>query len=253
MDFVLSWEMLLLLFGIAVLAGFIDTLAGGGGLITVPVLLLSGLPPIQALATNKIQSAFGTMVATGNMFRNRLIKLENIRLPFAMSLLGAALGTLLVQQLNVAVLDVVIPLVLVLIGLYFLFAKGAGAVERKPRVREKLFNMTVVPVIGFYDGLFGPGTGSFFSLANVALRGEQIVQATAKAKAFNFASNIASALVFMLGGKVLWSAGVAMMIGQVIGATLGSKVMISHGAKVIRPIIVTVCFLMVIRYLWDKF
>lgn len=253
MDFMLSWELLLLLFAIAMLAGFIDTLAGGGGLITVPVLLLSGLPPIQALATNKIQSAFGTMVATGNMFRGRLIKLENIRFPFTMSLFGAALGTLLVQQLNVAVLDIVIPIVLVLIGLYFLFAKGAGAVERKPRMSEKAFNMTAVPVIGFYDGLFGPGTGSFFSLANVALRGEQIVQATAKAKAFNFASNIASALVFMLGGKVLWSAGVVMMIGQVIGATMGAKVMISHGAKVIRPIIVTVCFLMVIRYLWDKF
>ena len=118
---------------------------------------------------------------------------------------------------------------------------------------KKSFNTTVVPVIGFYDGLFGPGTGSFFSLANVALRGEQIVQATAKAKAFNFASNIASAVVFILGGKVVWSVGLAMMIGQVIGATFGSKVMISHGARLIRPIIVTVCFLMVIRYLWDKF
>ncbi|QPT39743.1 Sulfite exporter TauE/SafE [Oligella ureolytica] len=253
MDFVLSWEMLLILFGIAMLAGFIDTLAGGGGLITVPVLLLSGLPPIQALATNKIQSSFGTMVATLNMFRGRLIKLENIRLPFIMSLIGAALGTLLVQQLNVAVLDIVIPIVLVLIGLYFLLVKGAGAVERKPRMAEKPFNTTVVLVIGFYDGLFGPGTGSFFSLANVALRGEKIVQATAKAKAFNFASNIASAVVFMLGGKVVWSVGVAMMLGQVIGATIGSKVMVSHGARLIRPIIVAVCFLMVIRYLWDKF
>lgn len=253
MDFMLSWELLLLLFGIAMLAGFVDTLAGGGGLITVPVLLLSGLPPIQALATNKIQSAFGTMVATANMFRGRLIKLENIRWPFMMSLIGAALGTLLVQQLNVAVLDVVIPIVLVLIGLYFLLVKGAGAVERKPRMAEKPYHMMVIPVIGFYDGLFGPGTGSFFSLGNVALRGEQIVQATAKAKAFNFASNIASAVVFIIGGKVVWSVGLTMMVGQIIGATLGSKVMISHGAKLIRPIIVTVCFLMVIRYLWDKF
>ncbi|CAM5205038.1 TSUP family transporter [Oligella ureolytica] len=74
-----------------------------------------------------------------------------------------------------------------------------------------------------------------------------------KAKAFNFASNIASAVVFILGGKVVWSVGLAMMVGQVIGATIGSKVMISHGARLIRPIIVTVCFLMVIRYLWDKF
>lgn len=253
MDFVLSWELLLLLFGVAVFAGFVDTLAGGGGLITVPVLLLSGLPPIQALATNKIQSAFGTMVATANMFRGRLIKLDNIRLPFIMSLVGAALGTLLVQQLDVAVLDVVIPIVLILIGLYFLLAKGAGSVERKPRMSEKPFNTTVVPIIGFYDGLFGPGTGSFFSLANVALRGEQIVQATAKAKAFNFASNIASAVVFILAAKVVWPVGIVMMVGQVIGATLGSKVMISHGAKLIRPIIVAVCFLMVIRYLWGTF
>lgn len=253
MDFVLSWELLLFLFGIAMLAGFIDTLAGGGGLITVPVLLLSGLPSIQALATNKIQSSFGTLVATANMFRGRLIKLETIRLPFIMSLFGAALGTLLVQRLNVAVLDVVIPIVLVVIGFYFLLVKGAGAVARKPRMPEKTFNTTVVPVIGFYDGLFGPGTGSFFSLANVALRGEQIVQATANAKAFNFASNMASAVVFILGGNVLWSVGIVMMVGQVIGATLGSKVMISHGARLIRPIIVIVCFLMVTRYLWDKF
>ncbi|AVL71417.1 TSUP family transporter [Oligella urethralis] len=253
MDFVLSWEVLLLLFALAMLAGFVDTLAGGGGLITVPVLLLSGLPPIHALATNKIQSAFGTMVATGNMLRSRLIRFETIRFPFMMSLIGSALGTLLVQQLNVAVLDIVIPIVLVLIGLYFLLAKGAGAVERKPRMAERPFNLSVVPIIGFYDGLFGPGTGSFFSLANVALRGEKIIQATARAKAFNFASNIASAVVFIVGGKVVWSVGIAMMIGQVIGATLGSKVMISHGAKIIRPIIVSVCFLMVLRYLWDKF
>lgn len=252
MDISLSWEVLLILFSMALVAGFVDTLAGGGGLITVPVLLLSGVPPIQALATNKVQSTFGTSVATFNMFRNRLLQWETIRVPFIMSLLGAALGTLLVQQLDVAVLDVVIPIVLVLIGLYFLLAKGAGAVERKPRLSEPVFNRTAIPAIGFYDGLFGPGTGSFFSLANVALRGEMIVQATAKAKAFNFASNIASALVFILSGKVVWLAALAMMIGQVIGATVGAKVMIRHGARLIRPIIVVVCFLMMIRYLWDK-
>jgi len=110
----------------------------------------------------------------------------------------------------------------------------------------------VVPGIGFYDGMFGPGAGSFFSMAGVALRGQNLVTATAHAKLLNFASNIAALAVFVAGGKVLWTVGAVMVAGQVIGAWAGSHAMVRGGAKLIRPVIVTVCFAMLGRYLWQK-
>ncbi|WP_261796483.1 TSUP family transporter [Pelistega indica] len=120
-------------------------------------------------------------------------------------------------------------------------------------MEEKLFNTTVVPGIGFYDGIFGPGTGSFFSLSNIALRGQQIVTATGNAKVFNFASNIAAVLVFVFSGKVVWLVGAVMICGQILGAYLGSLMVIKNGSKLIRPLVVIMCFLMVARYMYSKF
>ena len=101
--------------------------------------------------------------------------------------------------------------------------------------------------------MFGPGTGSFFSLSNIALRGQQIITATGNAKVFNFASNIAAVVVFMIGGKVVWLVGGVMIVGQILGAYLGSLMVIKKGSKLIRPLVVIMCFLMVVRYLYGKF
>jgi uncharacterized protein len=157
-----------------------------------------------------------------------------------------------VQFVRAQTLDVVIPIVLVGIALYFLLAPNAGVIDRKPRLSPNAFRGVVVPGIGFYDGMFGPGTGSFFSMAGVALRGQNLITATAQAKVLNFASNLASLLVFVAGGKVLWAAGGAMVAGQVIGAWGGSHAMVRGGTRLIRPMIVTVCCVMLGRYLWQK-
>lgn len=252
MDFVLSPEIIAMLFCAAAIAGFVDAIAGGGGLITIPVLLLAQVPPVQALATNKLQASSGSLTASMMVIRRGLVKVPEVRNLFIASLIGSAIGTLAVQFVNAKTLDVLIPIVLVGIALYFLLAPGAGAVEKKPRLNSGAYRGVVVPGIGFYDGMFGPGTGSFFSLAGVALRGQNLITATANAKVLNFASNIASLTVFILGGKVVWAAGGAMILGQVIGAWGGSHAMVRGGTKLIRPMIVTVCVVMLGRYLWQK-
>lgn len=252
MDFVLSPEILAGLFAAAAIAGFVDAIAGGGGLITIPVLLLAQVPPLQALATNKLQSSFGSLTASLMVLRRKLVRWSEMRRLFVCSLIGSCLGAFAVQLVSAQTLDVVIPVVLVGIATYFLLAPNAGAVEQKPRVNETVYKSVVVPGIGFYDGMFGPGTGSFFSLAGVALRGRNLLTATAQAKILNFASNLASLLVFIAGGKVLWTAGAAMVAGQILGAWGGSHAMVRGGTRLIRPMIVTVCVVMLGRYLWQK-
>jgi uncharacterized protein len=252
MDVVLSPEVLAALFSAAMIAGFVDAIAGGGGLITIPVLLLAQVPPLHALATNKLQGSFGSLTASVMALRRGLVHWSDMRILFVCSLIGSAIGAFAVQFVRAQTLDIVIPVVLVAIAMYFLLAPNAGAVEKKPRVNQAAYRGVVVPGIGFYDGMFGPGTGSFFSLAGVALRGQNLLTATAQAKVLNFASNIASLVVFIAGGKVLWTAGAAMVIGQVIGAWGGSHAMVRGGTKLIRPMIVTVCVVMLGRYLWQK-
>jgi uncharacterized membrane protein YfcA len=171
----------------ATAAGFIDTLAGGGGLITVPALLLGGMPPLQVLGTNKLQGVFGTLVASVSLVAKSKFGLRDLVFPFAMVFGGGAAGALLVQLVNTKLLDAIVPVVLSAIALYFLFAPGVGSVDRRPRIGHRLYCTCILPVIGFYDGFFGPGTGSFFSLSGVSLRGWELVRATASAKIFNLA------------------------------------------------------------------
>lgn len=250
MDF--DFSLLALYAAVAVIAGFIDAMAGGGGLITLPALLLGHLSPIQALATNKMQGTFGALTASLTLLSKRKIDIETIRLPFFASLIGSACGTLLVQSIEPAALDFIIPFVLGLIALYFLFAPQAGSITREPRMDHAAYTRFIVPVIGFYDGFFGPGTGSFFALSGVALRGWDLVRSTAAAKVMNLASNIASLIVFIWGGKIVWVLGLSMICGQLTGAYLGSLVVVRGGAKIIRPLIVVICLVMLARYGWQK-
>ncbi|MTJ80417.1 MAG: TSUP family transporter [Telmatospirillum sp.] len=252
MDFVLQGDALALLFFVALTAGFIDAMAGGGGLITIPALLLMQLPPLLALGTNKLQGCSGSLTATYAMMKNRQVRFRDIRIPFLTAFLGAGIGTLAVQQIDPKALDALIPLILLGIGFYFLLSPNAGEVDSKPRLGNGLYRFLVVPVIGFYDGFFGPGTGSFFSLVGVSLRGQNLISATAVAKVLNFATNVASLAMFVAGGKVIWMVGLVMVGGQVIGAYAGAHAAIKGGARLIRPVIVVVCFAMVLRYFWQK-
>jgi uncharacterized membrane protein YfcA len=253
MDVVLSGDVVAFLFIVAILAGFIDSIAGGGGLLTLPALLLVQVPPLSALATNKLQSSFGTLTSSLTMLYKKAVAWPSIRWAFLASLLGSALGTILVHFVDAALLTLLIPVVLIAVALYFGLIKQAGQLEKQSLLTPKQYLYGVVPTIGFYDGFFGPGTGSLFTFANVALMGRTLISATANAKCLNFASNSAALLVFISSGHIAWLLGVVMIGGQVIGAVIGSHVVLSHGQRLIRPLIITVCLLMCAKLLWERF
>lgn len=237
---------------VAVVAGFVDTLAGGGGLITIPALLLGGLPPLQALGTNKLQGTFGVLTSSLSLLGESRLGARSLVLPFVLVLVGSALGATLVQAIDPRDLDILVPVVLSAIALYFIAAPRAGEVERQPRLGERPYTALVLPAIGFYDGFFGPGAGSFFALSGVGLRGWDLVRATASAKIFNLASNLAGLGIFVWHGRIVWPIGVAMALGQCVGARLGASVVTRRGARIIRPMIVVVSVTMLCRYAWQK-
>lgn len=244
----LSFELLALLFLVAVCAGFLDTLAGGGGLITIPALVLAGAPPLAALGTNKLQGCIGTATASLLLFRRKKILWSDLRPLMLPAFLGAVAGTLAIQFVNTSVLEFMIPGVLVIIALYFILAPYLKLESSEPRLSSGAYQKIVMPLIGCYDGMFGPGTGSFFALVGVSLRGLALVTATAMAKPLNFATNLASLMVFLLADQILWVVGLAMMVGQVLGAWLGSHALFKVNPVFLRATIVLVCLLMLGRY-----
>ena len=239
----ISIEIILFLGIVATLAGFIDAIAGGGGLLTVPALLWVGIPPLNALATNKLQGCFGTATASVNFWRKGLLPINQLKIPIVMTFFGAICGTWLVQNVSSDSLNAIIPWLLISFALFFAFSPRASNLDRQARLSISAFSLSTCSLIGLYDGFFGPGTGSFFMLAVILLLGFNITKATATTKLLNFTSNIGSLAFFALGGHVLWLTGLVMGMGQMIGAWLGSQLAIKHGAQVIKPSIVIISIL----------
>lgn len=235
-----SPEVLLLLCAVAFLAGWVDAIAGGGGLLVVPVLLWAGIPGAQALGTNKLQSSFGTAVATLNYLRNGWVELKDLKWAVVCAFVGSALGAVLIQSVHTEFLNRIIPVALILVAIYFFIMPPTKSVHTRAHLSAAVFAVTVALGVGFYDGLIGPGTGSFFAAAFVALRGFPLVKATAHTKVLNLTSNVAALVFFSLGGNVLWSVGLTMAVGQMLGGYLGSHMAMLHGSRIIRPLLVAV-------------
>lgn len=244
-------QILLLLFLAGLLAGFIDSIAGGGGMITIPAMLLAGIPPLQTLGTNKLQSLFGSASASWSYARHGHVDLR-MQWPMAlMAALGAVGGALLATVAPGDWLKAALPFLLIAIAVYFGLKPNIGEVDRHRRMGVTAFGFGFVPVVGFYDGLFGPGTGSFLMLGFVSLAGYGILKATAHTKFLNFGSNVGGFAVFIATGAVLWKVGLAMGAGQFIGAQLGSRFAMKQGARIIKPLLVTVSIALAIRLLAD--
>lgn len=239
------------LFLAAFLAGFVDSIAGGGGLITLPAMLLAGIPPLQTLGTNKLGGLFGSGSATLAYSRAGHVDVAR-QLPMAaLCLAGAVVGAAAASFVSATVLSAVLPVLLVLIALYFALKPGLGDASSRARLSPSTYGMTLVPLIGFYDGLFGPGTGSFLMLGFVTLVGFGMLKATAHTKLLNFASNIGAFGYFALTGSVLWKTGLVMGAGQFLGAQVGSRLAMNKGARVIRPLLVVTCVVMALKLLSD--
>lgn len=240
---------LLIIAGFA--AGFIDSIAGGGGLITVPALLLAGLSPVESLGTNKLQSLFGSTSATIAYAQKGHVNLKK-QLPSAfMSFLGAVAGALLAGFLPGDLLRAFLPVLLITIALYFALKPNMGDIDRAHRMTPFLFGLAIVPLIGFYDGVFGPGAGSFFMLSFVSLAGYGLLKATAHTKLLNLASNLGGFTTFAFLGVINWKVGLCMGVAQFIGARVGAGLAMKNGAKIIKPLLVIVCLALAIKLLLD--
>jgi uncharacterized membrane protein YfcA len=237
---------------VAVLTGFIDSIAGGGGLIMMPALLFAGVPPINALATNKLQSMFGTAIAFANYARKGLVDWRSNGLTVLAVFLAAGAGVIIVQSVSSKALALVIPLLLLAVALYVLISPRMSDADAHQRIGPRAY-APLGAAIGFYDGFFGPGTGSFFTTTLVGLRGLGLTRATALTKLFNLTSNVAAVLLFALGGHMFWLLGFCMAGGAMLGGWIGSHTAMRFGASIIRPLLVTLSLGLTARLLWSYF
>ncbi|SEA37728.1 TSUP family transporter [Microbulbifer marinus] len=247
----LSITVYLILTAVAFAAGFISAIAGGGGIITLPALLWAGVPPLDALGTNKFQSVFGTLSSTINFFQKGHLDLRPLWPGLLAAIAGSVLGTWSVTQLGGEQLKTLLPILLIAIALYFMFSPRISDLDSRPRMGNGLFNILVGGGIGFYGGFFGPGMGSIYALAFAALLGYNMRKATAHTKPLVLATNTTSMVIFMLGGHLLLSLAISMSVAQFIGARLGSNLVISRGARLIKPVIILATIAVAIKLLLE--
>ncbi len=242
-----------LLFATGFSAGLIDAIAGGGGIISLPVLLNLGLPPQLALGTNKFQASFGSVAASWRFAHRGLVDLRTCVPGIVLTLVGAVGGALAVQQVAAPVLEKAIPILLAGIVVYLVVRPEVGLQPGRARLGAGVFYAIFGLGLGFYDGCFGPGTGSFWAIAFVLLRGLDLSRATAHTKVMNATSNVVSLAVFAAAGQVAIIAGLVMAVGQVLGARLGAGLVVRRGARFVRPAFLAMAALTVGRLLWVNF
>lgn len=246
----LGIELIAFLMAAAFVAGMIDALAGGGGLITIPALLAAGVPPVAALATNKLQSAFGTGGAVLAFARQGHIDFRRFAVPTLAAFLGSAVGAFILTRVDSGFLGGFLPVLLVAMAGYFLVAPRMGNEDRHSRAGPVLL-VAIAMLIGGYDGFFGPGAGSFFTTALVAVFGFGLIRAVAHTKLLNFASNLAGLAVLVAGGHVLWIAGLAMAAASVAGGQLGAYGAMRFGARAARPLLIVMSLGLTAKLLAD--
>ncbi|MFC3152239.1 TSUP family transporter [Litoribrevibacter euphylliae] len=244
------WYFCLLLLIAAFSAGFVDAIAGGGGLITIPALLMSGLPPHLALGTNKLSATFGSFTATVVFIRKGIFNPKDWWLLTLATLIGAIIGTFCATLISMDILNQVLPALIICVALYMLFQNYSNLdQDRSPHPRPPWAQFTQGSSIGFYDGIAGPGTGSFWVVSNLMMYKQSLVQSSGIARAMNFVSNITSLITFAILGQVNWLIGLLMGLLLLVGAWLGAHLAISKGAQFIKPIFMTVVIAISVKLL----
>jgi uncharacterized membrane protein YfcA len=237
---------LIILFFTGFAAGTVDAIAGGGGLISLPMLLAVGVPPQIALGTNKLQAVFGTAIATHSYYRHGWLQKQNLTPGLVYSFLGAILGANASQFINPDLLKKIIPILLFCVLIYTIFAPKLNEIDKQPKMNQKMFFILFGLLLGFYDGFLGPGTGSFWVFALIFFLGFSMTKATAYTKALNLNTNVAALICFALGNNVDYRIGLCMAGGQIIGGKLGAHLAIKKGAQLIRPFFIFVVTITII-------
>ncbi len=246
-----SWQVLLLLVLAALSAGFVDAVVGGGGLIQLPALLL-GLPaasPAQLLATNKLSSICGTTVSSATYYRRVGPDPATFGPLMLFAFLGSVGGALVATLIPRSAFEPIVLVALVLVGGWVLLrpALGEESLLRFSGHRHTAAAMATGVAVGFYDGALGPGTGSFFVIALVGLLGYNFLEASAKARMANWATNLAALCVFVPQGAVLWQVGLLMGAANVAGAYVGARTAVARGSRFVRTFFVVVVSAFIVR------
>jgi uncharacterized membrane protein YfcA len=244
------------LFATGLVAGFVDSIAGGGGLITLPVLLNLGGDPGLVFGTNKLQATCGSGSAAWHYARAGTVPLRDCARVFLITLIMAALGAIVLQRLALQRPDLLrkgVPIVLILIALYALMRPQLGWEDRHPKMPRPVFDLLFGVLLGFYDGFFGPGTGTFWTIAFVVCLGFNLTKATGYTKVVNLASNVGALTLFLWHRNVDFAAGLTMGAGQLLGARVGSKMVVKRGAKFIRPIFISMVIAVTLKLVYDAY
>ena len=230
------------------LAGFVDAIAGGGGVISLPAYLIAGIPIKLAAGTNKFANGFGTMLASCKYISGNIDWL--CALPAGIgSLLGASVGSSLAVYMREELLQMVVLLALPAVALVLVFVRDFGSVEKPPKPPRQtvLLASLIGGMIGLYDGLVGPGTGTFLTIAFSAVLGYTLLKSSGCAKIANLASNVASMVVFFFHGDILFSVGIPAMICSMLGNYVGSRYAIRGGSSKIRRVMFLVLGLLFVK------
>lgn len=246
---------LLIVCPLVFLAGFVDSVAGGGGLISLPAYLFAGLPVHMAYGTNKFSSACGTMVATAKYLRHGYITLKLAVISALGALVGSAVGAKMVLLASERILQLTLMIILPVVAVFLLFNRNFG----KEDGRKKDYSPTSLLVralciglgIGWYDGFFGPGTGTFLVIAFTGLMGMTLTGATGNAKVVNLASNVAALITYIIGGSVLYSLAIPAALSGIAGNYLGASLAVKNGAKFIKPLIFVSIGLLMVKIITD--
>ncbi len=231
-------------------AGFVDAIAGGGGLVTLPALLAVGLPPHLALGTNKGQAVFGAISSAYSFFKRGEMDRARMPIAFVFGFVGSCLGALALLAVRPEPLKPVVLVLLVAVAA-LLAARRDVTPRATPVPSPRLVAGAIALILGAYDGFFGPGVGSMLIVAFVLFLGDRLTRASGNAKVVNLASNIAAVLLFAWRGTVLWPLALPMAVANAIGAAVGARLAVKRGDKFVRVVVLSVVTLLVLKLASD--
>jgi len=247
------WFNLFIICTLGFLAAVIDAIAGGGGLISLPALLLVGVPPHLALGTNKFAASMASLNSSITFARSGKVHFSLVKWQIPFTLIGAFLGAWAVLGVSSAFLSKAVLVLILLVGIYTLLHKNLGMVNNFQGLNffSILAGCFFALALGFYDGFFGPGTGSFLIFSFIALYGFDFVCASANSKVLNFTSNFAALLLFAWNGKIVLALGIPMALFMVLGSYVGTRLAMNRGAVLIKPIFITMSLLVAVKLIYQ--
>lgn len=237
------------------LAAFVDSIAGGGGLISMPVLLMTGLPAHLALGTNKFAGAFGCFSSAYNYSKSGKTNIELLKKLIPFTILGCLLGVKCVLSISENILNILVFLMILIVALYTYLKKDLGKEDKFENLSNENIKKGIIMAfaLGFYDGFFGPGTGTFLTFAFIKIYGFDFLHASANTKILNFTSNFTALILFMFSGQILYKVAIFYAISMVLGGYIGAKVAINKGSQLIKPIFLFMAVAVAIKLLYQAF